>query len=115
MVKLIYIDPPYNTGHDFIYHDDFTKSANEIDNGEYNEFQDQLVANPETNGRFHSDWCSMIYSRLSLAKDLLSSDGALFVSIDDNEESNLIKIMDEIFGAKKSNCDHLSQIESFRF
>lgn len=100
MVKLIYIDPPYNTGHDFIYHDDFTKSANEIDNGEYNEFQDQLVANPETNGRFHSDWCSMIYSRLSLAKDLLSSDGALFVSIDDNEESNLIKIMDEIFGAK---------------
>ena len=99
-VKLIYIDPPYNTGNDFIYHDDFTKSANEIDNGEYNEFQDQLVANPQTNGRFHSDWCSMIYSRLSLAKDLLSSDGALFVSIDDNEESNLTKIMDEIFGAK---------------
>ena len=99
-VKLIYIDPPYNTGNDFIYHDDFTRSDNKTDNGDYNESQNQLVTNPETNGKFHSDWCSMIYSRISLAKDLLSSDGVLFVSIDDNEESNLTKIMDEIFGAK---------------
>ena len=99
-IKLIYIDPPYNTGNDFIYHDDFTRSDNKTDNGDYNESQNQLVTNPETNGKFHSDWCSMIYSRISLAKDLLSSDGVLFVSIDDNEESNLTKIMDEIFGAK---------------
>lgn len=100
-VKLIYIDPPYNTGHDFIYDDDFAQTHEEYDaqSGEYDEKGGRLVANPEGNGRFHSDWCSMIYPRLLLARDLLSSDGAIFISIDDNESANLRKICDEVFGA----------------
>lgn len=99
-VKLIYIDPPYNTGHDFIYDDDFAQTREEYDaqSGEYDEEGGRLVANTEGNGRFHSDWCSMMYPRLLLARDLLADNGALFISIDDNEEANLIKISDEIFG-----------------
>ena len=100
-VKLIYIDPPYNTGHDFIYDDDFAQTHEEYDaqSGEYDEEGGRLVANLEGNGRFHSDWCSMMYPRLLLARDLLSSDGAIFISIDDNESANLCKICDEVFGA----------------
>lgn len=100
-IKLIYIDPPYNTGHDFVYDDDFSKARAEYDaqNGEYNEEGGRLVANPESNGRFHSDWCSMVYPRLILARDILSEDGAIFISIDDNESKNLRAICDEVFGA----------------
>lgn len=100
-VKLIYIDPPYNTGHDFVYDDDFTKTRGEYDveSGDYDEDGGRLVANTEGNGRFHSDWCSMMYPRLTLARDLLAGDGAIFISIDDNESANLRKICDEVFGA----------------
>ena len=100
-VKLIYIDPPYNTGHDFVYKDDFTADADAYKkaSGEYDENGGRLVANPETSGRFHSDWCSMIYPRLLLARDFLTPDGAIFISIDDNEQANLKKICDEVFGA----------------
>ena len=100
-VKLIYIDPPYNTGHDFIYDDDFAQTRAEYDaeSGDYDEQGGRLVANLEGNGRFHSDWCSMMYPRLLLARDLLSSDGAIFISIDDNESKNLRAICDEVFGA----------------
>ena len=99
-VKLIYIDPPYNTGHDFIYDDDFSRTREdyEAESGDYDEEGGRLVANPESNGRFHSDWCSMMYPRLLLARDLLTQDGAIFISIDDNEYQNLRKIGDEIFG-----------------
>ena len=99
-VKLIYIDPPYNTGKDFVYDDDFSKTRTEYDaeSGDYDEEGGRLVANPESNGRFHSDWCSMMYPRLMLARDLLSEDGAIFISIDDNEVRNLKNICDEIFG-----------------
>ena len=100
-VKLIYIDPPYNTGHDFIYDDDFaqTRAEYEAESGEFDEGGGRLVANPESNGRFHSDWCSMMYPRLLLARDLLSGDGVVFISVDDNEQGNLRKICDEIFGS----------------
>lgn len=100
-VKLIYIDPPYNTGHDFVYDDDFSKTRAEYDaeSGNYDEEGGRLVANPESNGRFHSDWCSMMYPRLMLARDMLSDDGAIFISIDDNESKNLRAICDEVFGA----------------
>ena len=100
-VKLIYIDPPYNTGHDFVYDDDYRKTHEEYDaeSGDYDEDGGRLVANPDSNGCFHSDWCSMIYPRLVLARDLLSADGAIFISIDDNESANLRKICDEVFGA----------------
>lgn len=99
-VKMIYIDPPYNTGNDFIYEDDFKQSADEyIDNsGQMDEEGNRLVANTESNGRFHTDWLNMIYPRLKLAKDLLSDDGVIFISIGDDEESNLIKCCNEIFG-----------------
>ena len=99
-VKMIYIDPPYNTGHDFIYDDDFaqTKADYDAESGDYDEDGGRLVANPESNGRFHSDWCSMMYPRLLLARDLLSEDGVIFVSIDDSEHINLIKLMDNVFG-----------------
>lgn len=99
-VKLIYIDPPYNTGHDFIYKDDFHKTVAEDreDNGDFDEEGGRLVANLETNGRFHSDWCSMIYPRLILARDLLSSDGLIFISIDENELNDLLSICYEIYG-----------------
>lgn len=99
-VKLIYIDPPYNTGHDFVYDDDFSQTQDEFssESGEYNEDGGRLVANTESNGRFHSDWCSMIYPRLLLARDLLTSDGAIFISIDDNEYLNMRALCNEIFG-----------------
>ena len=106
-VKMIYIDPPYNTGNDFVYEDDFKQSADEyIENsGQLDEDGNRMVANTESNGRFHTDWLNMIYPRLKLAKDLLSEDGVIFISIDDNEVDNLRKICDEIFGEEnfKSN------------
>lgn len=97
---MIYIDPPYNTGNDFVYHDDFHRSQAEedLEAGNVDELGNRFVKNTETNGKFHSDWCSMIYPRLQLAHTLLSEDGAIFVSIDDNEVENLRKICDEIFG-----------------
>ncbi len=99
-VKMIYIDPPYNTGNDFIYRDDFKQSAAdyEEDSGVYDEDGNRMFKNTDTNGRFHSDWCSMIYSRLMLARNLLAEDGAIFISIDDGESSNLRKICGEVFG-----------------
>ena len=99
-VKMIYIDPPYNTGNDFVYEDDFKQSAEEyIENsGQFDEEGNRLVANTESNGRFHTDWLNMIYPRLKLAKDLLRDDGVIFISIGDDEESNLIKCCNEIFG-----------------
>lgn len=101
-IKMIYIDPPYNTGHDFIYDDDFarTKADYDAESGDYDEDGGRLVANPESNGRFHSDWCSMMYPRLLLARDLLSEDGAIYVNIDFNEVQTLRLMMDEIFGQK---------------
>lgn len=106
-VKMIYIDPPYNTGNDFVYEDDFKQSAGEYigNSGQLDEEGNRLVANTESNGRFHTDWLNMIYPRLKLAKDLLSEDGVIFISIDDNEVDNLRKICDEIFGEEnfKSN------------
>lgn len=93
-IKMIYIDPPYNTGNDFVYHDDYKDS---IENYKKITGQ-QATANPETNGRFHTDWLNMMYPRLKLAKDLLSDDGVIFISIDDNEQANLKKICDELFG-----------------
>ena len=99
-VKMIYIDPPYNTGNDFIYADDFMRSQEEENEqmGMYDEDENRLFKNTDTNGRFHSDWCSMIYSRLLLARNLLTDDGVIFISIDDNEQENLKKICDEVFG-----------------
>lgn len=100
-VKMIYIDPPYNTGKDFVYRDNFHKSAEEGKADETvrdEETDNNLFQNTESNGRFHSDWCSMIYPRLKLARDLLRDDGVIFISIDDNEVHNLRKICDEIFG-----------------
>lgn len=101
-VKMIYIDPPYNTGNDFIYADDFMRSQEEENEqmGMYDEDENRLFKNTDTNGRFHSDWCSMIYSRLMLARNLLTDDGSIFISIDYNEVENLKKIMDEVFGAE---------------
>lgn len=100
-VKMIYIDPPYNTGNDFIYADDFMRTQEEENEqmGMYDEGENRLFKNTDSNGRFHSDWCSMIYSRLMLARNLLADDGAVFISIDDNEQENLKKLCDEIFGA----------------
>ena len=100
-VKMIYIDPPYNTGNDFVYKDNFAESADEyLDrSGQYDEDGNRLVQNTESNGRFHTDWLNMIYPRLKIAKDLLSDDGVIFISIDDNEVENLRKVCDEIFGA----------------
>ena len=101
-VKMIYIDPPYNTGNDFIYRDDFAMSGEEYseESGQVDEETgDRLFKNTDSNGRFHSDWCSMIYSRLMLARNFLSEDGAIFISIDDNEVDNLKKICADIFGA----------------
>lgn len=100
-VKMIYIDPPYNTGNDFVYCDEFAVGCEEYldKKGQCDSDGNRLFKNTETNGRFHSDWCSMIYSRLKIARDLLSDDGVIFISIDDNEQANLKKICDEIFGA----------------
>ena len=99
-VKMIYIDPPYNTGNDFIYADDFKMESEEwkVESGEWSEEGDRLFKNTDSNGRFHSDWCSMIYSRLLLARNLLTDDGVIFISIDDNEQENLKKLCDEVFG-----------------
>lgn len=99
-IKMIYIDPPYNTGNDFVYNDDFATSADEyLENSKsYNDEGNRMVQNLESNGRFHSDWLSMMYPRLKLARDLLTDDGCVAISLDDNEQSNLIKICDEIFG-----------------
>ena len=101
-VKMIYIDPPYNTGNDFVYEDDFAQSADEYmrNSGQYDEEGNRLVTNTESNGRVHTDWLNMIYPRLKLAKDLLTDDGVIFISIDDNEQENLKKCCDEVFGAK---------------
>lgn len=99
-VKMIYIDPPYNTGNDFIYEDDFKQSSEDYneESGAVDENGDRMFKNTDSNGRFHSDWCSMIYSRLMLARNLLSDDGAVFISIDDNEIDSLKNICNEIFG-----------------
>ena len=100
-VKMIYIDPPYNTGNDFIYNDDFKMTSEEYaeESGAFDEDENRMFKNTDSNGRFHSDWCSMIYSRLMLARNLLSDDGVIFISIDDNEVDNLQKICAEIFGS----------------
>lgn len=100
-IKMIYIDPPYNTGNDFVYEDDFAQNADEYlaNSGQFDEDGNRMVQNTESNGRFHTDWLNMIYPRLKLAKDLLTDDGVVFVSIDANESHNLRKICEEIFGA----------------
>lgn len=99
-IKIIYIDPPYNTGNDFVYDDSFKENINEYleNSGQYDENGNQLVKNIESNGRFHTDWINMMYSRLRLARNLLRDDGAIFISIDDNEVKNMRNICDEIFG-----------------
>ena len=99
-IKVIYIDPPYNTGNEFVYNDDFVVGSPEWDMiNNRDEFGNKLPVNSDTNGRFHTDWLNMIYPRLKVAKDLLSEDGAIFISIGQEEVSNLISICDEIFGA----------------
>ena len=106
-VKMIYIDPPYNTGNDFIYADDFMRSQEEENEqmGMYDEDENRLFKNTDTNGRFHSDWCSMIYSRLMLARNLLTEDGFIFISVDENEFENMTKISSEVFGRSNlRNC-----------
>jgi adenine-specific DNA-methyltransferase len=99
-IKMIYIDPPYNTGNDFVYKDNFAKDSNDelLESGQKDEYNNRLVVNPETSGRYHSDWLSMMYPRLKLARNLMTNDGVIFISIDDNEVHNLRKICDEIFG-----------------
>lgn len=105
-VKMIYIDPPYNTGNDFIYADDFMRSQEEENEqmGMYDEDENRLFKNTDTNGRFHSDWCSMIYSRLMLARNLLTDDGVILISINEYETSNLSKICEEAFGRENFVC-----------
>ena len=100
-IKMIYIDPPYNTGNDFVYNDDFAENTSDYINrsGQRDANGNHLFQNTESNGRFHTDWLNMIYPRLRLAKDLLTDDGAIFISIDDHEEENIKKICDEIFGS----------------
>ena len=99
-VKMIYIDPPYNTGNDFVYEDDFAQSSEEYlaNSGQYDEQGNRMFTNAESNGRFHTDWLNMIYPRLKVARDLLTDDGVIFISIDDNEVENLRKVCDEVFG-----------------
>lgn len=101
-VKMIYIDPPYNTGNDFIYRDDFKQNTTDYDedSGVYDEYGNRMFKNTDSNGRFHSDWCSMIYSRLMLARNLLSDDGVIFISIGEEEIENLHKIADEVMGRR---------------
>ena len=107
-IKMIYIDPPYNTGNDFVYEDDFAQSTDEYlaNSGQFDEEGNRMVQNTESNGRFHTDWLNMIYPRLRLAKDLLSDDGVIFISIDENEIENVIKLGCEIFG----EANHLGEI-----
>ena len=99
-IKMIYIDPPYNTGNDFIYDDDFAEDSDEFKERDFqfDELGNRMVQNNESNGRFHTDWLNMMYPRLKLAKDLLSEDGVIFISIDDHEQANLVELCDEIFG-----------------
>lgn len=99
-IKMIYIDPPYNTGNDFVYEDDFALSVSEYiaNSGQYDGYGNQLVQNLESNGRFHTDWLNMLYSRIKIAKNLMTEDGAIFISIDENEVNTLKTICDEIFG-----------------
>lgn len=106
-VKMIYIDPPYNTGTDLVYEDDFSQSVEDYikASGQYDEQGKNLFQNVESNGRFHTDWLNMIYPRLKVAKDLLTDDGVIFISIDDNELNNLKKVCDEIFGANNFVCN----------
>ena len=106
-IKMIYIDPPYNTGNDFVYEDDFAQSTEEYlaNSGQYDEEGNRLVKNMDTNGRFHTDWLNMIYPRLKLAKDLLSDDGVIFISIDDGEAANLRKVCNEVFGESNFVAD----------
>lgn len=104
-VKMIYIDPPYNTGNDFVYHDDFAQSAEEYDEHNVDDEGNRFRKNTDSNGRFHSDWCSMMYSRLMVARSLLREDGVIFISIDENEVDNLQKICTEIFG----NTNYITQ------
>ena len=101
-VKMIYIDPPYNTGNDFVYHDDFARSQKEEDKaaGNVDELGNRFIKNTDSNGRYHSDWCSMIYTRLKIASSLLTENGAVFISIDDYEQRNLKNICDEVYGEK---------------
>ena len=101
-IKMIYIDPPYNTGNDFVYNDDFAQSADEYigNSGQFDEDGNRMVQNTESNGRFHTDWLNMIYPRLKFARNLLSDDGVIFISIDDNEVENLKKVCNEVFGEK---------------
>lgn len=105
-VKMIYIDPPYNTGNDFVYEDDFAQSSDEYlaISGQFDDYGNRLVTNTESNGRFHTDWLNMMYTRLRLAKDLLTDDGVIFISIDDNEIDNLSKLCSEIFGESNFVC-----------
>ena len=107
-VKMIYIDPPYNTGNDFVYHDDFAMSSDDYDeaSGAVDDLGNKYVKNTETSGRFHSDWCNMIYPRLMVARSLLSEDGVIFISIDDNEQEHLKNICDELFGGE----NYLAQV-----
>ncbi|KUK53698.1 MAG: Site-specific DNA-methyltransferase (Adenine-specific) [Desulfotomaculum sp. 46_296] len=106
-VKMIYIDPPYNTGNDFVYRDNFTRDKNEYDEeaGVFDEDGDRLFRNTERNGRFHSDWCSMMYPRLVLARNLLRDDGVIFISIDDGEVGNLREVCNEVFGEANFVCN----------
>src|SRR5690606_24187949 len=99
-IKLIYMDPPYNTGSDFVYEDDFAESGAEYleRSRQKSEAGERMVSNPESNGRFHSDWLSMLFPRLKLAKDLLTEDGVLMVSIDENEHANLVRLGEEVLG-----------------
>ena len=99
-VKMIYIDPPYNTGNDFVYHDDFAQSADEYDEHNLDDEGNRYRKNTDSNGRFHSDWCSMIYTRLMVARSLLTEDGVIFISIDDSEQRNLKNICDEVYGER---------------
>ncbi len=110
-VKMIYIDPPYNTGNDFIYNDDFKVSKDEYEDasGNIDDLGLRFVKNTDTNGRFHSDWCSMIYSRLMVARNILSEDGVIFISIDDNEEHNIRNMCDEIFGLNNFIGEYIKQ------
>lgn len=106
-VKMIYIDPPYNTGNDFVYEDDFAQSSEEYlaNSGQFDEQGNRMFTNAESNGRFHTDWLNMIYPRLKVARDLLTDDGVIFISIDDNEIENLRKVCDEVFGERNFVAD----------
>lgn len=108
-IKMIYIDPPYNTGNDFVYKDAFSQNANDYipNSGQYDNQGNKLVENTESNGRFHTDWLNMLYPRLKLARDLLSDDGAIFISIDDNEQQNIVNMCNEIFGESNKIGDFI--------